>query len=254
MVESRPAWLICVCLGGLLTAYATPACAVGVYVNDFEASEILAYADTIPTLLNPTIPLQVNGMALDEFGKLVLATAMPGSCVIRFDPATEGLIVVADTLGPGEVAVDVYEDATSDLYVLARVPGASDSVHPRLELLPDGLPPAIPVREFTGSRDVDDIMVYPAGVRRGNVLVLTLDPGSLIELDRTGPTTFVEDRVLPMPGEPAGFSITPAGQVIVLDAITECTWSANPTRSFRSVPQQAPVCRTFPSAPTARST
>jgi hypothetical protein len=85
-----PLQLAVVCL---VAAFPGSSSGADVYVHDHAASEIFAYADTVPTLLNPTTPLQANGLALDQFGKLLLATAMPGSCVVRFDPETEQLSV-----------------------------------------------------------------------------------------------------------------------------------------------------------------
>jgi hypothetical protein len=141
--------------------------------------------------------------------------------VARFDPETEELTVIADTLGPQTIAVDVYQDASGDIYVLGlHSPTRSGRAVPKLAVMLDGQMPPIEIWEFADSSLVLDLMVNPWGLRKGHVMALSSNPGYLIELERTGPTSFEEYLRVDIPGNPTAFALDRAGNAIALDDST----------------------------------
>jgi hypothetical protein len=194
-----------------LAVMAMPVYAAQVYVAAGEAGLVWGYADTVATVLNTGDPLWgITGMAIANDGQILISDVEDG--IVELNPET-GVITAIDSLS--EAPEDVYPDCESDdIYC---VTGSRTSY---LWVLIGGVAPA---QQCYMSSTAWDLQVYPMGERAGHVLILvgpadTLGP-CLIELERTGPTTFEEcpPVLVDIPGNPTGFALRPDGEIVLLD-------------------------------------
>lgn len=187
-----------------------------VYVSDQFGHEIYGFGlgQTVGSVVNPDAPLAgIEDMELDGGGGLLIAR---NGVVVLFDPEDQSVQLLDDS-GTCSTTYATYPDgASSDIYVLR---GDCASGAPELQYLPGGIGPAETAVVFEDSDKVRDVQVWPFGERAGNILVLSVDPPFMAEVERTGPTTFVRlDNVFETShANLRGFSITPEGEILVID-------------------------------------
>lgn len=194
--------------------FAPTRCEAQVYAADWATGYIYSYDDTVATVINPSqqIPSPL-GMSLDEEGWLVISQPIQG-IILRLNPDDQTVQIISDAVPGG---LDAYPDAGPDIYAV-RNPG--DGLHPELVTLVVGPSPARPILEFQDSDELADVQVYPMGESAGNILVLSRTPGFLAEIRRNALWDFerLDDVVSDIPGDPVGFSITPGGDIVILDS------------------------------------
>lgn len=182
------------------------------YVADGQSCSIVAYADTVPTIIVPQMFCFIQGMSLAADGQMLVADSQCG--IFRVDPETSEITVLDSLPGP----VDVYPDGESaDVFYVT-------SYNPGLHVLPGGSGPAELCMSFPTSPL--DLQVHPSGERAGHVLVLLsggeTTPPYLAEFRRTGLTTFEE--LTPVleeaTSDAVGFAIRPNGDIVLLDRET----------------------------------
>jgi hypothetical protein len=187
-----------------------------VYVSDQFGHEVFRFGlgQTVGSVANPDTPLSgIEDMELDSGGRLLVSR---NGDVVLFDPADQS-VVLLDGGGECTTTYATYPDgASSDVYV---VRGGCASGAPELQYLPGGTGPAQTGVVFEDSDKLRDVQVWPFGERAGNILVLSVDPPFMAEVERTGPTTFVRLGNLfeTSHANLRGFSITPEGDILVID-------------------------------------
>ncbi len=187
-----------------------------VYVSDQFGQFILQFGlgETAGAIVNPDVPLPgIEDMELDSGGRLIIAR---NGIVILFDPEGQSVQLLDDT-GTCSTTYATYPDGlSSDIYV---VRGGCVSGDPELQYLPNGTGPAQTAVVFEDSDKLRDVQVWPFGDRAGNILVLSVSPPFMAEVERTGPTTFTRlDNVFTSSHmNLRGFSITPDGDILVID-------------------------------------
>lgn len=210
----------------MLAAVLLLACAAGarVFVSDQFGQNIFHFSpgETSGVVVNPDAPLPgIEDLELDFQGRLLIAQA---GNVLLFNP-TDQSIVPIDEAAPPALAYATYPDGASrDIYVVRTVSvEPSDATRtvaaPTLQYLPEGEGPAQTAVVFEDSDLARDVQVWPFGERAGNILVLSVSPPFMAEVERTGPTTFMRlDNVFEANHlNLRGFSITPAGDILVID-------------------------------------
>ncbi|MEE8572184.1 MAG: DUF6689 family protein [Gemmatimonadota bacterium] len=187
------------------------------YVSDQFGHGIFQFSigETVGVLVNPDAPLAgVEDVELSSDGRLLIAR---NGDVLLFDPQDQS-VEVLDAAGVCSATYATYPDGlSSDIYVVRTV--GCESGTPELQYLPDGVGPAQTAMIFEDSSLLRDVQVWPFGDRAGNILVLSVSPPFMAEVERTGPTTFtrlgnVFDAVQV---NLRGFSITPTGDILVID-------------------------------------
>jgi hypothetical protein len=187
-----------------------------VYVSDQFGQDIFQFGlgETAGAIVNPDAPLPgIEDIELNGEGALLIAR---NGSVILFDPESQSVQFLDDS-GTCSTTYATYPDgASSDIYV---VKGGCASGSPELQYLPEGIGPAQTAVVFEDSEKLRDVQVWPFGERAGNILVLSVSPPFLAEVERTGPTTFVrlENVFETSHVNLRGFSITPEGDILVID-------------------------------------
>jgi hypothetical protein len=210
-----------VLVAALLTASAATA---QVYVSDQFRHYIFQFSlgETVGELVNPDMPQPgIEDMELDGEGRLLLAR---GGNVVLFDPEDQSVSLL-DEAGWCSPTYATYPDAaSSDIYLVRTVGVEGDTVDcvygdPELQYLPDGTGPAETAVVFEDSDKLRDVQVWPFGDTAGNILVLSVSPPFMAEVERTGPTTFERlDNVFDSDRmNLRAFSITPGGEILVID-------------------------------------
>ena len=187
-----------------------------VYVSDQFGQDVYRFGlgQTAGAVVNPDVPLPgIEDLELDSGGRLLVAR---NGDVLLFDPGDQSTTLL-DEGGECTTTYATYPDgASSDIYV---VRGGCVSGHPELQYLPGGTGPAQTAIVFEDSDKLRDVQVWPFGERAGNILVLSVSPPFMAEIERTGPTTFTRlDNVFDADrSNLRGFSITPDGDILVID-------------------------------------
>jgi hypothetical protein len=188
-----------------------------IYVSDQFGHKIYQFGigETAGVVVNPDAPQAgVEDMELDSAGRLLIAR---NGEVVLFDPSGQSVLLLDDG-GECSTTFATYPDGASrDVYVVRSV-GCGDAT-PELQYLPDGAGPAQTAIVFEDSNILRDVQVWPFGERAGNILVLSVSPPFMAEVERTGPTTFMRlDNVFEGTNTNLrGFSITPEGDILVID-------------------------------------
>lgn len=197
-----------------VTVLAASLATAQVFVSDQFGRGIYHFSpgETTGVLVNPGTPQPgLEDIELDSEGKLLLAL---GGSVVLFDIGDQSELTLDDA-GSGSPTYATYPDAeTRDIYLVRTVGGT-----PELQYLPDGSGPAQTAIVFDDSDLIRDVQVWPFGERAGNILVLSVSPPFVAEVERTGATAFT--RLSNLFDASAmnlrGFSITPGGDVLVID-------------------------------------
>lgn len=199
-----------------------------VYAGESGPGWIVSYEGTVGTVVNPDTQIPgVQGLTIDEFGNLLVATTCDLGDVLLLD-VDEGTLEVLEYHESDYAIVDVYPDpADSNIYVIKNGdPGdGGDRMDSYLGMLRNGSGPAETVYAFGDNETVVDLQVWPIDERAGNVLVLVKDgnpgPGFLAEFEKTGPGTFVRLPDIVGPGamvpQPEAFAITPEAGIVIVD-------------------------------------
>jgi hypothetical protein len=155
-----------------------------VYVADSDSARVWGFAGIAPVDLGrPDPPAAIEDMAVMADGQLLLAGRQLG--IARLDPLTQAAAWIDSTVS----AVEIHADCLSqDIYFV-------DDDSTTLYVLPDGGPPAVNCMSFP--RRVLDLLVAPAGPRRGHLIVLLAADGDtappyIADYERTGETSFTE--------------------------------------------------------------
>jgi hypothetical protein len=209
-----------------LAAVLLAACAAHarVFVSDQFGQYIFHFSpgETSGVIVNPDAPLPgIEDLELDSQGRLLIAQA---GNVVLFDPSDQSVVRIDEAAAPALTYATYPDGASSDIY-LVRMPGAEPSTDvratspPELQYLPEGVGPAQTAVVFGDSDLIRDVQVWPFGERAGNILVLSVSPPFMAEVERTGPATFRRlanlfdtDHV-----NLRGFSITRGGDILVID-------------------------------------
>ncbi len=195
-----------------------------VYVSDQFRHRIYQFSlgETAGVHVNPDMPQPgIEDIELDAEGSLLLAR---GGNVVLFDPEDQS-VVLLDEAGWCSPTFATYPDAaSSDIYVVRTVGVEADTVDcvhgtPELQFLSDGTGPAQTAVVFEDSDKLRDVQVWPFGERAGNIIVLSVSPPFMAEVERTGPETFERlDNVFDSERlNLRAFSITPEGEILVID-------------------------------------
>jgi hypothetical protein len=207
-----------------------PCSSAWIYAGEEAPGLIVGYEGAMGTVVNPDTPIpEVNGLTIDEFGRLLIATSGDLGEVLLFDIEAQTIQVLEYDVSH-YATEDVYPDpADSNIYIIknGRPHDSGTRCDSYLGILEGGVGPA-GVIEFFGSDDtLIDLQVWPMGERAGNILILVDSGGPtygfLAEFEKLGPGMFTRLPDIVAPGamvpEPGGFAITPGGDIVIVDQL-----------------------------------
>lgn len=225
-------WYLMMVVAGIFCLAATCP-AVDFYVADRSTGYIVAFDDTVGTVVNPdTLYRSAAGIARDAEGQILISGQDSDGAVMRFDIDLDVWFEQLEAYTPGCYVPGICPDLGSDIYIL-KTPGEKGGERsddrefdPWLGILYDGMGPADTVHVFGDSLELVDVCVRPMGGAAGDIIVLVHDfyhsEDRLMEFERLGPTSFsyvgdVIDPSMLYSTTNTAVAFGPTGRLYVLD-------------------------------------